>query len=62
MKKAGLLLAAILSATLAWAQPIPDDPSFRVGRLDNGMTYYLCHNELPKGCAEFYIAHHVGAL
>ena len=62
MKKAGLLLAAILSATLAWAQPIPDDPSFKVGRLDNGMTYYLCHNELPKGCAEFYIAHHVGAL
>ena len=26
------------------------------------MTYYLYHNENPPGCAEFYIAHHVGAL
>lgn len=35
---------------------------FRVGRLDNGMTYYLCHNENAPACADFYIAHNVGAL
>ncbi len=46
----------------AAAQAIPADPAFRVGRLDNGMTYYICHNELPAGCADFYIAHNVGAL
>ena len=46
----------------AAAQAIPADPEFRVGKLPNGMTYYLCHNEHPVGCADFYIAHNVGAL
>ena len=56
-----IFAAAVLSAQVL-AQPVPADPEFRVGRLDNGMTYYLCHNELPAGCADFYIAHNVGAL
>ena len=62
MKRALLLLAALCFAANAFGQPIAPDPAFRVGRLDNGMTYYLCHNELPSGCADFYIAHNVGAL
>ena len=57
-----LLPAALLFAIGVNAQPIAADPEFRVGRLDNGLTYYLAHNELPAGCADFYIAHHVGAL
>ena len=59
------LLFSLLALSFLWsagAQPIPADPDFRLGRLGNGMTYYLCHNELPAGCAEFYIAHNVGAL
>lgn len=44
------------------ASVIPNGPEFRIGRLDNGLTYYLCHNETPKGCADFFIAHNVGAL
>ena len=59
------LLFSLLALSFLWsagAQPIPDDPDFKLGCLDNGMTYYLCHNETPAGCAEFYIAHHVGAL
>ena len=56
------LFAALLLCQGAFAQQIPADPDFRVGRLDNGMTYYLCHNENPVGCADFYIAHNVGAL
>ncbi len=62
MKKAFALIAALLSVAAVWAQPIPDDPDIRLGKLPNGMSYYLCHNENPAGCAEFYIAHHVGAL
>lgn len=46
----------------ASAQLITDDPGFRTGKLENGMSYYLYHNELPAGCADFYIAHDVGAL
>lgn len=41
---------------------LPDDPETIIGKLDNGMTYYLRHNSNPKGCADFYIAHNVGAL
>ena len=62
MKKFLFTLAALLCLQGVSAQPIPDDPDFKLGRLDNGMSYYLCHNETLPGCAEFYIAHHVGAL
>ncbi|MBP5626523.1 MAG: insulinase family protein [Bacteroidales bacterium] len=62
MKRIFSLLAALSLFLSATAQPILPDPDFRTGRLDNGLTYYLCHNELPAGCADFYIAHNVGAL
>ncbi|MBQ1647903.1 MAG: insulinase family protein, partial [Bacteroidales bacterium] len=63
MKRTLLIFAAMLCAAhFVFAQTIPDDPDFRIGRLDNGLSYYLCHNEKPEGCAEFYIAHNVGAL
>lgn len=41
---------------------IPTDENLRVGKLDNGMTYYIRHNEKPKGQASFYILHDVGAI
>ena len=57
-----ILATALFAAQAAFAQIIPDDPEFRTGKLANGLSYYLCHNEKPEGCAEFYIAHNVGAL
>ena len=62
MKRIASTTLLIFLAAAAFAQPIPADPEFRVGRLENGLTYYLCHNARPEGCAEFYIAHNVGAL
>ena len=41
---------------------LPLDAEVRVGRLENGMTYFLRHNEKPKGQASFYIYHDVGAV
>ena len=41
---------------------LPLDPAVRVGKLDNGLTYYIRHNEKPKGQASFYIYHDVGAI
>ncbi len=41
---------------------VPMDSAYRVGRLDNGLTYYVRHNEYPKGTAEFYIAQKVGSI
>ena len=43
-------------------EKIAPDPEIRVGKLDNGLTWYIRHNENPKGCADFYIAHNVGSL
>lgn len=41
---------------------IPNDPDVRIGRLDNGLTYYIRHNPKPAGIAEFFIYHDVGAI
>src|SRR5512133_1134025 len=43
-------------------QPAPLDPAVRIGKLSNGMTYYIRHNEEPKERASFYIIQNVGAL
>ena len=41
---------------------LPTDPKVRTGKLDNGLTYYIRNNELPKGRADFYIAQRVGSV
>ena len=56
---------AISLGTMASAQqmpPIPVDPQVRIGQLENGLTYYIRHNEEPKGQANFYIAQKVGSI
>ena len=67
MKKLMMLTAAAFVAVSAVAQmnpmtPIPADKEVRMGKLENGMTYYIRHNEKPKGQADFYILHDVGAI
>ncbi|MCM1067868.1 MAG: insulinase family protein [Muribaculaceae bacterium] len=53
----------VLSAQSADQIPaLPADPALRVGQLDNGLTYYIRHNETPKGQADFYIAQKVGSI
>lgn len=61
--------AFVALATLAMAQgmeqamqPLPLEPKTRYGKLDNGLTYYIRHNEYPKGQANFYIAQKVGSV
>ena len=41
---------------------VPIDKDVRIGKLDNGLTYYLRHNNWPEQRAEFYIAQKVGSL
>lgn len=65
VKKAFLALTILFSAN-AFAQempqPLPIDPNVRYGKLDNGLTYYIRHNEQPKERCEFHIAQAVGAI
>ena len=66
MKKMIFSMAAtMLLAITSYAQqrqPIPVDPAVRMGKLDNGMTYYIRHNAEPQGQANFYIAQKVGSI
>ncbi len=60
-----MLCITFACCALSFAQgigPIPVDPDVRIGKLPNGLTYYIRHNELPKGQADFYIAQKVGSV
>lgn len=59
------LVGYVLLPSWAVAQqmpPIPVDKDVKIGKLDNGLTYYIRHNEYPKGQADFYIAQKVGSV
>ncbi len=70
MKQKSLLVAVLMlmSTAVMMAQgmmqmpPIPVDPDVRIGKLDNGLTYYIRHNAWPEQRAEFYIAQRVGSI
>jgi zinc protease len=51
-----------LEAAIAQMPKIPATDQVRSGKLDNGLTYFIRHNELPAGRAEFYLATNVGAI
>ena len=71
MIKRHSILTAILLCFVAFTQvmaqemqepePLPIDPKVRYGKLSNGLTYYIRHNDQPKDRADFYIAQNVGA-
>lgn len=58
---AGILMFPALAVAQQWP-PIPVDTTVRIGKLPNGLTYYIRHNEYPKGQAEFFIAQKVGSI
>ena len=63
MKRLFIFIAAMFAAVAAFGQTqLPDDPATKVGKLENGMTYYIRHNAQPAQRAEFYLATNVGAF
>ena len=62
MKRLFIIIAAMFAAAVTFGQtPLPNDPVVKVGKLENGMTYYIRHNDKPAQRAEFYLATNVGA-
>ncbi|MCQ2144046.1 MAG: insulinase family protein, partial [Bacteroidales bacterium] len=55
-------LGLLFGASLLAQNPLPADPEVRTGKLDNGLTYYIRHNENPAQRAEFYLATNAGAI
>ena len=65
MLKKLFVAVLLLISTVAQAQQLPDmpvDPKVRIGKLSNGLTYYIRHNNWPEKRASFYIAQKVGSL
>ena len=57
-----IIVYSLSFGTATARQLFQPDPAVRVGQLENGLTYYIRHNEEPKGRAYFYIAQKVGAI
>ncbi len=67
MRKLSLVLFTILLSSLSYVKgqyttTIPLNENVRYGKLSNGMTYYVLHNEEPKNRASFYFVQNVGAI
>ena len=55
---------AMLTASVSVAQDmaVPNDTAVRTGKLANGLTYYVRHNDYPEHRVNFYIAQRVGSI
>ena len=67
MRKLFFTLLLVCAAVLGFAQvnpqaPLELDKNVKTGKLDNGLTYYVMHNEKPAQRADFYIVTNVGAV
>lgn len=61
------LALLVLPASL-WAQvtdlnqQLPNDPNVRIGKLDNGLTYYIRHNERPEKKVDLRLVINAGSI
>lgn len=69
MKKFTLLLFALFlgigaafSQGMALSDKLPNDPKVIVGKLDNGLTYYIKQNPIPENRAELTLAVYAGSV
>src|ERR1700710_937626 len=53
---------AAASVGITKAQTIPFDAAVRTGKLPNGFTYYIRHNEEPKDRVMMYLVNKVGSI
>jgi len=61
MKNLFLALLLLVSFTVS-AQEVPLNPDVMYGKLNNGLTYYIQKNSLPKERAMFYLVVNAGAI
>src|SRR6202012_5950060 len=53
---------AVTTISITNAQTIPFDAAVRTGKLANGFTYYIRHNEEPKNRVLMYLVNKVGSV
>ena len=57
-----LLFVTSLNAQTDLSKFAPVDPEIRMGKLENGLTYFIRKNKEPEKRASFYIIQNVGAI
>ena len=62
MKNIVFTIVFLWITVVAVAQPLPQDPTIRTGKLKNGLTYYIRHSAKEPGLADFDIAQKVGSI
>lgn len=67
IQKIFLLCLTMMAGNLGMANaqqmpPVPQDKAIIVGKLPNGLTYYIRHNDFPKNRVQFHIAQKVGSI
>ena len=66
-KYLGILVISLFISVSIFAQTdltksAPLDPDIRIGKLQNGLTYFIRKNKEPEKRASFYIIQNVGAI
>lgn len=56
------LFIHIVITTAVPAKILPVDNLVVTGQLDNGIRYYIRHNDTPRGQASFHLVHNIGEL
>lgn len=58
----GFLFAGAFAQISNLNDPIPPDPDIKIGRLDNGITYYIKYNQKPEQRVELRLAINAGSI
>ena len=58
----GFLLTGLSSQKINFDDPIPPDPAIRIGKLENGLTYYIKQNKKPEQRIELRLAINAGSI
>ncbi len=67
MRRITSTILSLLVTFISFAQVNPQgllerDPSVRYGKFDNGLTYYIRHNDKPAQRADYFLFTNVGAI
>ncbi len=58
----GFAFSAVTAQTQDFTKPIPADPNIKIGKLDNGITYYIKLNKKPEKRVELRLAVNAGSV
>ena len=58
----GLLFTNLYSQAIKLDDPIPPDPAIKIGKLENGLTYYIKKNTKPEQRIELRLAVNAGSV